>query len=150
MTDDNRTLEDLVKGVRVAMLTFDGPRGLESRPLTVQRVEDGTVSFLVGDDTEWLPADGTAANLAFVDDKLWVSTTGTTTTTKDPATLEALGDPISDLWFTGETGAVALAVRVDHGDWWTAPGFLQTAVKLAAAKAAGEPPEIGDEGSVAV
>lgn len=149
MDDENRPLTDVVKGIRVAMLTFDGPRGLESRPLTVQRVDDRSVSFLVGDDTAWLPADGTPANLAFVDDKAWVSTTGTTSTTKDAATLESLGDPISDLWFTGETDPVALVVNVAHGDWWTAPGFLQTAVKLAAAKASGTEPEIGHQGDVA-
>lgn len=148
MDDNDRSLPDLVKGIRVAMVTFDGPHGLEGRPLSVQRVDDDSVSFLVGDDTAWLPPAGTPVNLAFVDDKVWVSTTGTTSTTKDAATLESLGDPISDLWFSGETDAVALVVHVDHGYWWTAPGFLQTAVKLAAAKASGTEPEIGAQGDV--
>ncbi|MGN6696041.1 MAG: pyridoxamine 5'-phosphate oxidase family protein [Aquihabitans sp.] len=147
-TENPRSLEDLTDGIRVAMLTLDGRDGLEARPLTVQKVEGDLVWFLVGDKADWLEDLDGPAHLSFVDDKTWVSATGTAGVFTDPVVLEALGDPVSDAWFQEDQVPLALRVDVVHGSWWTAPHAAKAAIGLVKAKVTGTEPDIGDHGSV--
>jgi general stress protein 26 len=152
MTDEHQTknLAELVDGIRFAMLTTSGPDGLDSRPLTVQRVDDAaTVWFLVGSDADWLHHLDTPVNLAFVSDKTWVSATGTATTTTDQAILDDLGDPASDAWFGAGTSPLALKVAVQHGGWWASPGAVRTLLSVASAKVTGNQPSAGESGDIA-
>jgi general stress protein 26 len=151
MTDHpetSRSLEDLTAGIRVAMLTLDGRDGLEARPLTVQKVEGDLVWFLVGDGADWIgDADG-PAHLSFVDDKVWVSATGTAGVFRDSQVIEDLGDPVSDAWFKEGQSSLALQFDVHHGSWWTAPNAAKAAIGLVKAKVTGTEPDVGDHGSV--
>lgn len=149
-TTEDRTLPDLVSGIRVAMLTTPGPQGLQSRPLTVQRVDEdgGAVWFLVGDGTDWLPSTAGQVNVAFVDDKAWVSVAGTATTTTDAKVLEDLGDPVSDAYFNEDEDPVALRIAVDHTDWWTAPGTVRALAGFAKAIATDQVPDVGERGEI--
>lgn len=149
MTDTLRSLTDLTDGIRVAMLTLEGPDGLDARPLTVQRIDGDEVWFLVGDRADWLDAVGGSAHLSFVDDKTWVSATGQAELVRDPVILEGLGDPISDAWFEGDQSPIALHVDVAHGSWWTAPNAAKAAIGLVKAKVTGREPDIGEHGDVA-
>jgi general stress protein 26 len=148
MADEFRTFQEVTDGVRVAMLVLERPSGFRGRPLTVQKVEADAAWFLVGDDASWLPSDGERGNLTFVDDKKWVSAAGTVTRVTDPAVIEDLGDPVSDAWFQEGHDPVALRFDVHHGDWWTAPGFVTSAIKLVTAKVTGSEPSIGERGQV--
>lgn len=148
-TETTRTLADLTDGIRVAMLTLRSADGLEARPLTVQKVDDDDVWFLVGDGADWLDAIDGPAHLAFVDDKTWVSATGTAGSFADPAVIEDLGNPVSDAWFEEGQSPLALRFRVEHGSWWTAPNAAKAAIGLAKAKFTKSEPDIGDHGSVA-
>lgn len=148
-TAPSEPLADLVGGIRFAMITIDGPDGLSARPLTVQQVTDEEVWFLVGQGADWLPPADSAVNLAFTDDSRWVSVTGTVSTTVDPAVLEALGDPVSDVWFQDGHEPLALCVAVEHGTWWTSPGFVRSALALAGARITGRQPHLGDTGELA-
>ncbi len=143
-----RTLDDLTDGIRVAMLTLDGPGGMDARPLTVQRIDGDDVWFLVGDQADWLDAVDGDAHLAFVDDKTWVSATGPAELVRDPVILEGLGDPISDAWFQEEQSPIALHVEVDRGSWWTAPNAAKAAIGLVKAKVTGDQPDIGEHGEL--
>ena len=151
MTEDpDPTLSDLVGGIRIAMLTTHGPAGLQSRPMTVQRVDDegATVWFLVGDDTDWLASATGEVNVAFVDDDAWVSVAGRGSTTTDAAVLADLGDPVSGAYFGDEADPVALRIGVEHVDWWTAPGKVGQALGLAKAAVTQERPDLGDRGEI--
>jgi len=147
-TAPTRTLAELTEGIRVAMLTLDGAQGMEARPLTVQKVDGNRVWFLVGDEADWLPSADGPAHLSFVDDKTWVSATGTAGLLRDPGTIEELGDPISDSWFEEGQTPVALCFELDHGDWWTAPNSAKAAIGLVRAKVTGTEPDIGERGEV--
>ncbi|MCU1369381.1 MAG: pyridoxamine 5-phosphate oxidase [Ilumatobacteraceae bacterium] len=147
-TDETRTLADLTDGIRVAMLTLDGDDGLEARPLTVQKVDGDRVWFLVGDGAEWLGQTGGSGHLSFVDDKTWVSATGTAELVRDPAVIEELGDPVSGAWFQEDQSPIALRIDVEHGSWWTAPNAAKAAIGLVKAKITKTEPDIGEHGSV--
>lgn len=149
MTDTIRSLDDLASDIRVAMLTLDGPGGLDARPLTVQRIDGDEVWFLVGDGADWLDALGGPAHLAFVDDKVWVSASGTAELVRDPVIIEALGNPISDAWFEEGQSPLALCFSVAHGSWWDAPNAAKAALGLVKAKLTRSEPSIGEHGSVA-
>lgn len=150
MAGDPTTFEELVGGMRVAMLTsIDADGRLRSRPLTVQRLDrDGTVWFLVDADAGWQPGEIGEANLAFVDDDRWVSAVGHVQFVTDEATLDELGDPVSDAFFTPGAERAALRVLVDHADHWTAAGTLRRLIDLGAAAVTGRSPDLGDRGVV--
>ena len=147
--NDTRTLPELVDGIKVAMVTLSGPSGMEARPLTVQKVEADALWFLVGDEADWLPAADGPANAVFVDDKVWVSTTGNVSTTRDASVIQELNDAGSDAWFQEDQDPVALRLDVDHGDWWAVSSKIGAAAKVAIAKITGKEPDVGDRGELA-
>ena len=148
MSNDDKTLPELVDGIRFAMLTAAGLDGLDSRPLTVQRVDDRAIWFLIGRDADWNDDLDDTVNVAFVGDDTWVSVTGSATTTTDRATLEDLGNPVADTYFNEGTEPMALKVSVDHAGWWTSPGTVRTAIDFARAKLTGTQPDAGDHGEI--
>jgi general stress protein 26 len=149
MSTDGQTLHDLAQGIPIVMLTTDGPDDRpRGRPLAVQRIDDdGTVWFIVDRHAEWVGPDLGMAHLAFVDDTTWISATGPATTVDDPATLEELGDPITDTWFQEDAEPIAVRVSVGHADWWDAPGRLRQALSLVGAKVSGSQPDMGERGT---
>lgn len=149
MTEETRTLSDLASGIRFAMVTTNGPEGLRSRPVTVQKATDAAVWFLVADDADWLgEVDGKDLNVALVDDTTWVSITASGQLIRDPAVLDDLGDPISDAWFDEGQEPVALQATMHHADWWSAPGKLGQIIGLAKGVLGDGPPEMGDRGEI--
>ena len=149
MTDSAlRDLDDLTDGIRVAMLVLHRDTGIDGRPLTVQKIDGDAVWFLVGDQAEWLGDVDGPVNVTFVDDKTWVSVSGTGALFQDPKVVEELGDPVSDAWFQEGQSPLALRVDVEHGEWWTAPTFVRAAIGVAKAKVTGTTPDIGDHGEV--
>lgn len=149
MTDDRtRTLSDLASGIRIAMVTTSSPDGLRSRPITVQKVTDAGLWFLVADDADWLPEVDGDLNVTLVDDKTWVSVSATGQLIHDSAVLDDLGDPLSDAWFEDGKQPVALQATMHHVDWWAAPGKVGQVIGLARGVLGDGPPDLGDRGEI--
>ncbi|MEO6627107.1 MAG: pyridoxamine 5'-phosphate oxidase family protein [Aquihabitans sp.] len=146
--ESDRSLAELVDGIRVAMLALQHSDRLEAVPLTVQKVDGNEVWFLVGDGADWLNSVDGPAHLSFVDDETWVSASGTASVVNDPAAIEELGDPVSDAWFQEGQSPLALRFLVANGSWWSAPGAVRAAIGLVKAKVTGSEPDIGEHGSV--
>ena len=143
-------LSDLVDGIRVAMLTTaDATGALQSRPLTVQLIDDqGAVWFLVDAAAEWIEDRIPSVNVAFSDGTTWVSATGSARLVLDPAVIAELGDPVSDSWF--EDGSTPAALRIDVGraDYWDGPGRLSMLLHLGKAAVTGSRPDMGERGVI--
>ncbi len=148
MADDARTLTDLASGIRIAMVTTKGPDGLRSRPVTVQKVTDTGVWFLVTDDADWLTEAEGDVNVALADDSTWVSVTATGQLIRDRAVLDDLGDPVSDAWFEDGKDPIALQATMHHVDWWDAPGKVGQIVGMAKGVLGDGPPDVGDRGEI--
>ncbi len=149
MTDEaNRTLTDVASGIRVAMLTTSGSDGLRSRPITVQKLTDTGVWFLVADDADWLGELNRPVNVSLVDDSTWVSLSGSAEVLRDKAVLDDLGDPVSDAWFEDGKDPVALQVTMHHVDWWDAPGKVGQIIGMAKGVLGDGPPDVGDRGEI--
>lgn len=148
MTDDaDRTLPDLASGLRLAMVTASGDGGLRSRPLTVQKLTEDAVWFLVADDADWLDEALGEVNVALSDDSTWVSVSGRGQLVRDQALLDELGNAVTDAWFEEGKNPVALQVNVAQVDWWDSPGKLRQLVGLAKAAVTDSRPNLGDHGS---
>lgn len=148
MADDARTLTDLASGIRIAMVTTAGAHGLRSRPVTVQKVTDTGVWFLVADDADWLPEAEGDVNVALADDSTWVSVTATGQLIRDKAVLDDLGDPVSDAWFEDGKDPIALQATMHHVDWWDSPGKVGQIVGMAKGVLGDGPPDVGDRGEI--
>lgn len=148
MADTNPTLSDLASGIRIAMVTTPGADGLRSRPITVQKVTDTGLWFLVADDADWLGEAEGDLNVSLVDDSTWISVTATGELIRDRAVLDDLGDPVSDTWFEDGKDPVALQATVHHVDWWSAPGKVGQVIGLAKGVLGGGPPDVGDRGEI--
>ena len=142
-------LNALVGGIRVAMLTTEAPMGtLQARPLTVQRVDESAIWFLVDADAQWVSGRLDAVNLSFVDGDTWVSASGTATLVRDPGVLEELGDPVSDAWFDEGTDPAAMRVDIIRADYWDGPGKLVQLLHMGKAAITQEPPDMGERGVI--
>jgi general stress protein 26 len=142
-------LHALLSGIRVAMLTTEAPTGaLQARPLTVQKIDNDAVWFLVDAQAEWTGDRLDTVNLSFVDGDTWVSVSGAATLIRDPNVLDELGDPVSDSWFDAGSRPAALRVEVDRADYWDGPGKLVQLLHLGKAAVTHERPDMGERGVI--
>jgi general stress protein 26 len=128
--DDVAKLGELIKGIRVAMLTTVDSEGcLHSRPMAAQDHEfDGTLWFFTGANSEKvheLQKDG-HVNLSYAnpDDQRYVSVSGTASTVRDRAKLEELWTPLHKAWFPkglDDPNIALLRVEVDKAEYWDSP-----------------------------
>ncbi|UNX54806.1 pyridoxamine 5'-phosphate oxidase family protein [Georgenia sp. TF02-10] len=159
MTDNDGAakVSDLIKGIRVAMLTTTSTEGgLRSRPLATQDVDfDGDVYFIVERDSSAV-ADVTnhgAVNVAYVGDSTWVSLSGTARVLPDSPKLAELWNTFTDAWLHGgpdDPNNVLLHVQAESAEYWDAPGakVVQLA-NLVRSKVTGKRVE-GDSGTVSL
>lgn len=130
-------LRDLIKDIRIAMLTTVGADGtLRSRPMMTQSVEfDGTLWFFTGRDTD--KAGEIAGHrlvnvsLAEPDAQRFVSMAGTARLLTDRARAEALWSPLYRAWFPGgldDPNVVLLEVAVESAEYWDAPSGRMVAL----------------------
>src|SRR4051794_18211011 len=134
-----RTLEQVLAGQRIAMVTTMGPHGLRSRPLTLVEREDATLRFLVSKDSQWvreLSVPMASVQVTFADpgDQSYVGLQGHATVDDDRDTVARLWNPGAQAFFEGpdDPDAVVLECEIFEGEWWDAPG---SAVGLAVALA---------------
>ncbi len=152
--DDTRKVADLIKDIRVAMLTHTDSAGrLVSHPMATQEVEfDGDVLFIAERDShkcQDIAAQSPAkVNVSFSSGSSWISLSGTAEIVDDPAKLEELWNTFTDAWMEGgpeDPNNVLIKVSADSAEFWDTPGSKATQVlNLVKAKVTGERIDDGD------
>lgn len=144
-SEDVAKIAELVKGVRVAMLTHTDSRDrLVSHPMATQDVEwGGEVLFIDRRDSDKvrdLQRDP-RVNLAYSGDSTWVSVSGTAEVVDDRAVLQEQWNLFTDAWLEGgpdDPDNVLIRVRPDSAEYWDSPGARITQVaNLVKAKVTG-------------
>ncbi|MDM7972542.1 MAG: pyridoxamine 5'-phosphate oxidase family protein [candidate division Zixibacteria bacterium] len=130
ITEEVRRLGDMIKDIRVAMLTTVLPDGmLRSRPMATQEVEfDGDLWFFT--DVESAKIHEVAANrnvnvaYADVDRNRYVSVSGEASIVRDREKASELWSAAQKAWFPNgpdDAQLVLLKVDVEHAEYWDAP-----------------------------
>lgn len=131
-TNDERSasiakLRDLIKDIKIAMLTTVGHDGIpHSRPMATQQADfEGTLWFFTGEDTAKAGevAEYRAVNLAYADPDhhRYVSMSGPATLVRDRAKAEQLWNPAYRAWFPkglDDPTLVLLRVDVEQAEYW--------------------------------
>jgi general stress protein 26 len=127
---DIEQVADLIRGIRVAMLTtVDGDGELHSRPMATQDVDfDGTLWFLAAADSEKaadLERDA-RVNVSYSDEdrSRYVSLFGSARLVKDRKRIRELWRPALKAWFPRglrDPELTLLEVTVTGGEYWDAP-----------------------------
>ncbi|QGQ18413.1 pyridoxamine 5'-phosphate oxidase [Cellulomonas sp. JZ18] len=151
-----RKVAELIKDVRIAMLTTVDPSGaLVSRPMAVQDVDfDGDLWFFTEADSHKTDEvrGGGPANAAFAGSTHWVSVSGTAEVVRDQAKIEELWGPAAEAWFPdGPTtpGVALIKLEAESAEYWESPGGrLATAISLVKAKVRGERYDGGENAEV--
>lgn len=153
--DSIEKLGELIKGIRVAMLTTVDEEGcLRSRPMANQDHEfDGTLWFFTDADSakvHELERDQ-HVNLSYAkpDDSQYVSVSGKATLVRDRAKMQELWSPLHKAWFPKglEDPQIALLrVDVEKAEYWDSPS--SAVVRLFGfAKALATGKRYGEEGT---
>ena len=153
MTDDPRThLVELMRDMRVAMLTTYGPDGPRSIPMARQEVEpDAEMWFITAKDTDHVRAirADSQVSLTFSDRDAWVAMVGRAEVVDDLDKLRELWNTFAEAWLPGgpeDDNATLLRVSVDQAEYWDTPGSrVASLVSLVKAKVTGETYEADHE-----
>ena len=101
-----RTLEDLLDGMRFAMLATPSPEGISSRPLILLDQDAGVLRFLVSRSSSWVaglePTFPAHAAFADPDDETYVAVSGTARINLDRSLIERLWNPAASAYFDGK------------------------------------------------
>ena len=146
--DSIRKLGELIKGIRIGMLTTVGEGGmLYSRPMAVQQRDfDGDLWFFTNDDSpkakELMHDKHVNLSLADAENHRYVSISGMATVVHDREKSEELWSPMYLAWFPEGLKDPRLAlikVKVMSAEYWDAPaGPVQRLVDLARTFVGGE------------
>ena len=127
---DIEQVADLIRGIRVAMLTTVDANGeLHGRPMATQDFDfDGTLWFFTAADSEKaaeLERDARVA-VSYVDPdrSRYVSLSGAARLVRERKKMRELWTPVLKAWFPRELDDPELAlieVRVTGGEYWDAP-----------------------------
>ncbi len=122
---------DLIRGVRVAMLTTSGPGGeLRSRPMAGQETDfDGDLWFLSRQQSGKVDEieHGSRVSLTYVnnDRHAYVALSGTAELSKSRERIHQLWKPIDAAWFPqgkDDPDIIAIKVTIEESEYWEAPG----------------------------
>lgn len=133
-TDNQRKIAQLIKGIRIAMLTtVDGAGRLVSRPMTTQDVEfDGDIWFIAERDSELagqIDAGHAQVNVAYAGDSTWVSISGKARIVNDIEKLREQWNRMTDAYLEGgpeNPKNVLLLIESDTAEYWDSPGGKAT------------------------
>ena len=146
-------LARLIDGIPVAMVTSRADDDmLGSRPMLLERLEDGTLTFLTHLSSQKVHevARDPRVNVAFVSDKgdHYVSVSGTAAVVHDPARMHALWKMTYRAWFPGgpdDPDSAIFTVRIERIEYWDVPTSRLVRLWCAAkALATGQVVEAGD------
>ena len=159
MTSTDKTLDDVLDGLRFAMVgTADPDSGGQwrSRPLALAGKDGSVVRFLVSVDADWvdgLEREGSPATVTFSDPgkNTYVALQGEARTRDDRALIAELWNVGAASYFEGKDDPKVrvLEVAVAYGEFWDGPDGRLGQV-LAMAKAALGSGHGGEQGDVIV
>lgn len=147
-TTDEKTLDDLLTDLRVAMFTTTTDDGtLRSIPMARQDtdLDPAELWFITAKDTEHTQdvVKRPDVQLTFSSSDSWVALTGRAEVVDDTAKLEELWNTFAEAWLPeGPEGdrSTLIKVRVDRAEYWDTPGSkVATAISLVKSKLTGEP-----------
>jgi len=129
--DENiRKLRDLIKDIKVAMLTTLEPDGsLHARPMMTQDTEfDGTLWFFTGLSSAKIDEiqQDRHVNVSYAEPakQTYVSVSGTARVSRDQAKMKELWTPLHKAWFPkglDDPDIALLRVDVEKAEYWDAP-----------------------------
>jgi general stress protein 26 len=151
-------VSELVKGIRIAMLTTLAKDGsMSSRPMAVQdKPFDGNLWFLTRVSSEKVDelGENSSVTLTFAEprDARFITLKGSASVSQDRAKIRELWSPMYKAWFpAGENDPeiAVLRVQVSEGDFWQASeSRLVRLARYAAAAATGGSIPVGHAGHV--
>jgi general stress protein 26 len=155
-----RKLADLIKDVKIAMLTtVDQDGSLRSRPMATQATEfDGDLWFFTDARSakidEVQSEEQVNVSYANPDDSRYVSVSGTARLVRDPEKVRELWNPILKAWFPDgleDPNLALLKVSVAKAEYWDSPsGKMVQAIGYVKAVATGQryQPDPGEHSKV--
>jgi general stress protein 26 len=156
-TDAVEHLRELIKDIRVAMITTEGDDGdMRSRPMYTQATDfDGDLWFATSrssslvNDLRARPA--TLVNYAKPGDQSYVSVRGTGAVVHDQEKINALWNPAMKAWFPGgptDPDLILVRIEASRADFWDSPAAPVRWFQFLSALATGDRPSGGEHGSV--
>jgi general stress protein 26 len=152
-------INDLIKDIRIAMLTTAGPDGtLHSRPMATQKTTfNGELWFLTRDDSgkSFDIHHDAHVSLTYADDQhTFVALSGRAVISRDKARIQELWNPLYAAWFPRgkeDPEIRVLRVSVDSAEYWDAPSnaLLRRFQILLAAVTAGQT-KVGENEAVSL
>jgi general stress protein 26 len=121
-------LVELMREMRVGMLTTLGPDGPRSVPMARQDVDPGAeLWFITARDTDHVRVLREVPEVAvtFSSRDAWVAVTGRASVVDDAEKLEQLWNSFAEAWLPGgpeDPNATLLRVDVDQAEYWDTPG----------------------------
>ena len=158
-TNESKKLRDLIKDVRIAMLTtVDAEGKLRSRPLATIEVDgqhEGDLLFFVRQESgkvDEIKKDN-QVNVAYAEPggNTYVSVSGAASVGRDPALAKKHWSPMLQAWFEGpeDPSLAVLTVRLEKAEYWDGPGsWVARAIALGKAALGDHDAKIGDHGTV--
>jgi general stress protein 26 len=149
---DLRKISDLIKGIKVAMLTSEDGGHLRSRPMVAAQKEfAGELLFFTrasAAKVEEVQADARVnVSYADADSQTYVSLSGTASVVRDPALIDAHWTEAMRTWFPKgrhDPDIAILNVAVEKAEYWDAPSSAMLYLYgYAKAVITGEPPHPG-------
>ena len=159
--DGLKKIGDLIKDIRMAMLTTAAPDGsFDSRPMATQKADefDGTIWFLTQAGSGKLNEIQNDAHVSLIyadtANAKYVTVKGVASTSRDKTKIHELWNSMYKAWFPeGEDDPSIVVLRVDvtEAEFWEASSSkLVRGVKYLAAAATGGKVDVGESGKVLV
>jgi general stress protein 26 len=126
-SDDVKKLAELIKDIRIAMLTtVDEDGSLRSRPMATQDVEfNGELWFMVGADSAKVHEvqEDQQVNVSFAnpDNQQYVSVSGSAQLVRDRQKIDEFWNPMYKAWFPegkDDPNIALLRVTVTKAEYW--------------------------------
>lgn len=157
-------LGDLIKDIRIAMMTTAAPDGsFDSRPMATQTIDadhpfDGSVLFLTRGESGKVQEIANDSHIALLyadpGNAKYVSAKGRATVYRDQAKIDELWNPMYKAWFPEgqqDPSIAILKVTLDEAQFWEASSSkLVRGVKYLAAAATGGKVQLGNSGTVSL
>ncbi len=157
---DRKKLFDLIKDIRVAMLTtVDHDGSLRARPMGNHQEDDSReLLFLTRASAHTVTEVGEEEQVcvAFSDpgSQNYVSVSGRARVTRDRAKAEKIWSAFAKVWFPkgiDDPDLAVLTVTIDKAEYWDSPsGTFVVLYGLAVQALTGHPPSVGDNKKLAL
>jgi general stress protein 26 len=158
--EGRKKIGELIKDVRICMLTTAGPDGsFDSRPMATQETDfDGTVYFLTRQESGKVQEmeDDTHVSLIYADpsNHNYVTAKGRAQISHDKAKIHELWNPMFKAWFPDgedDPSIAVIKVEVEEANYWEASSSkLVFGIKYLARAITGGGVDVGEQGKVLV